>query len=763
VVHKTRPTILAPLALAACTLLPAAPAAGDDAPVAAQAPAGAARIVSQADLFAHNVMIAKPDVALAAARALLDESVGARELASAIDSGDLGARLEAAFRRSRAMADVSDAAASLETKLETGRRELARELSRIEEAVGMLVGPMRGQELAKSRLMAAGDRAVPSLLRHVAEGRDLGMDAACTRMLIELKSQAALPLAQALADLDPGAQRKVCAILGQLGSPVAVPFLLDVAQAEGATTDVSGAALDAVRALGAADGPAHAAYAAGALRFLSADPSLAAHPSEPVQMTWRWTEFGGLAGAPISTTVFYDSMAMLLARRALELDPADAKALAAFVAADLRREQRSGDGTEDPLFGGQDRSAAFFAAVSGPSVLQDVVQVGLDLRDPVIVRAGLQALRRSAGLGGLVEDGSSPAIRALDHDDRALRLDAALALASVEPTSAYPGSEQVVPILAQAVRGGGASAAGIVTSGVEAGQRVSAMAQAAGYEPMTAVGNAAEYGALASRNGGCDVVVIAGEGGWARAELESIRSGAGGASVPAVLVVPADDVDSLLSLASGGRVAVLSSEVSDEGFRAGIASSGAVAATGAVSEGQFSAALDALERIGVSGGSVYRLADAESILVGAMRSQEGRIMAQIASILAWIDSERAQQAVIEAALAASGEGQSDLLGSVAEGARRFGGKATKAQTDAIRELVRTSNGPTADAAAAAFGALGLPAGDAVELVLKFRVPGATGAPSPAAGSEAAEPAEGEEPAAEPESGSGMDGGESAGG
>ena len=87
-VHKTRPTILAPLALAACTLVLAAPAVGDDAPVAAQAPAGAARIVSQADLFAHNVMIAKPDVALAAARALLDDSVGAQDLASAIDASD---------------------------------------------------------------------------------------------------------------------------------------------------------------------------------------------------------------------------------------------------------------------------------------------------------------------------------------------------------------------------------------------------------------------------------------------------------------------------------------------------------------------------------------------------------------------------------------------------------------------------------------------------------------------------------------------------
>lgn len=756
---KTRPTIIAPFALAACAAWPLAAASGQDTPPAAAVAASAGRIATQADLFAHNVMIAKPDVAIAAAQALLDESISPEDLASAVDGGNLAQRLEAAFRRSRGAADLAAPASALESKLESGRRSLARQLSRIDEAVGMLVGPMRGQELAKSRLMAAGDHAVPALLRPVVEGRDAGMEAACTRMLIELRSQAALPLAQALRELEPGAQRKVCAVLGQLGSPVAVPFLLDVAQAKGVTSDVSGAALSAVRALGAAEQAAHVAYAEEARRFLSADPSLAAHPSEDAQLVWTWTEFGGLSGQPISTAVYFDSVAMMLARRALELDPADSGALAAFVAADLRREQRAGEATVDPLFGGQERSAAFFAAVSGASVMQEAVRIGLDLKDPVIVRAGLQALRRSAGLAGLVGDGSAPAVTVLGHDDRALRIEAALALASVRPTSSFAGSDQVVPVLAQALRAGGASSAGIVASGTELGQRAASMAQAAGFEPLTAVTAADEYRALASRSGGTDLVVIAGDGGWARKELEAIRAGSGGSAVGALLVVPADDVDSLSSLAAG-RVAVVSSEVSDEGFRAGIAAVVPPAAAGAASGPSRAAeAVAALERIGMVGGDVYRLADAESILIGAMQSQEGPVLASIASVLAWIDSERAQRAVIEAALSATGEDQVALLGSVTEGARRFGGKASTAQMNALRELVRSSTGATADALAAAVGALGLPSAEAVDLVLKLRVPGSGGA---AAAPEAEAPAEGAAEAPQ-EDGSTAGDGESAGG
>jgi hypothetical protein len=758
VAFKTRPTILAPFALAACALVPPATASGQDAPPAAAVAATAGRITAQAELFAHNVMIAKPDVAMTAAQALLDDSVSAEDLAAAVDGGDLGSRLEAAFRRSRRAGELAALASALEAKLEQGRRSLARQIARIDEAVGMLVGPMRGQELAKSRLMAAGDHAVPALLRSVVEGRDLGREAACTRMLIELRAQAALPLALALRDLDPAAQRKVCAILGQLGCPVAVPFLLDVAQAKGVTGDVSAAALAAVRALGAAEVPAHAAYEAEARRFLAADPSLAAHPSEESQLVWKWTEFGGLSGESISSTVFFDSMAMALARRGLELDSGNADALAVFVAADLRREQRSAEGATDPLFGGQTRSAAFFAAVSGAPVLQKVVRIGLDLRDPVITRAGLRALGRSAGLAGLVADGSSPAIDVLEDDDSSLRLDAALALASVTPSSPYTGSDQVVPTLAQAVRGGGARSAGVVASGTEVGQRVASMAQSAGFQPLTVVNDAEEYRALASRNGGADLVVIAGDGGWARKELEAIRGRSGGASVPAVLVVPEEDVDSLSSLAGSDRVALLGSDVSDDGFKAGIASVVPPAAAGG-GPSRIDEALAALARVGMAGGSVYRLADAESILVGAMRSQEGPVMASIAAILSWIDSERAQQAIVEAALASSGDEQVALLASVTEGARRFGGKASDSQMTALRDLVRTSSGATADAVAAAVGALGLPPSESVDLVLKFRVPGSGAGAAPADSAPPSEPAE--EPA--PDAGSDAGDGEASGG
>jgi len=166
-----RSQLILPLAIVAMSGGWTLPALAQDgaAPAAARPEGGSdhAKLVEAATLFVHNIMIAKPDGAAAAANVLLADSVEPSELAMVIDGADLGKRMDDAFRRSRRMTDVADASAALETKLEAGRQLLARKIERIEEAVKMLVGPMRGQMIASDRLMAAGEYAVPALMRQI--------------------------------------------------------------------------------------------------------------------------------------------------------------------------------------------------------------------------------------------------------------------------------------------------------------------------------------------------------------------------------------------------------------------------------------------------------------------------------------------------------------------------------------------------------------------------------------------------------------------
>jgi hypothetical protein len=726
-VHRpTRPTLALSLALTAVLAAPAALAQDGAAPAAAPA-ADSAGLVDAANRFVHAILIAKPEQASAAANALLADGVSPEQLAAAIDGADLGKRLEEAFRRGRKMGDVADAVAGVETKLETGRKALAREASRIEEAVKMLAGPIRGQMMAKDRLLAAGEYAVPALLRQVVEGRDPALESASVRVLVEMRRQSALPLMAALPKLDPGAQRKVCVILGQLGYPIAIPALLDVAQRKGIAADVFEAANTAAVALGSNGGSAASAYVAGAKAFLQRDISLCAFPEDSTQNAWKWTEFGGLSADRISTGIYFDAMAMLFARRALELDPTNSAALATFIAADLRREAASGEGVRDPLFGDQGHQAQFYATAAGPRTMQDVLRIGLDLGDSGLVRASLLALRSTASAGAMIVDGASPVIAALSYPDRRVQFEAAITLASVQPTAVFPGSDQVVPLLAQAVRAGGQTFAGILCQGSEDAQRFADVLKTNGFVPLTAATDAAGFGVVSARNAGADMVVISGTVSQIREHFSGVRAMRAGGTLPVLVVAQPADKPSLESLEKDRRTVVLSTDVSDDAFKAGIDQLISLAYGARLSSEDMSRyvgdSLDALTRIGYAGGTVYPIGDAERGLAEALRSQEGPVRLAVARVLAMVGTESAQRAVIEAALSASGDEQAMLLGPVAEGARRFGPKASQQQCDALRTLVEGATGSVAVPAATAYGALNLPASGAVRMIIKSSEPG----------------------------------------
>jgi hypothetical protein len=285
----------------------------------------------------------------------------------------------------------------------------------------------------------------------------------------------------------------------------------------------------------------------------------------------------------------------------------------------------------------------------------------------------------------------------------------------------------VVPLLAQAVRGGSQTFVGIISPTDEDAQRVAGWARAMGFTPLTAARNAAEFNLIGARNAGCDLVVIAGNGAQVRREYEGVRALRMGEKVAAVLMAQPSDKPGLDELA-GDSTMVLGADVSEDAFKAGVGDLMKSALGGGVgsadASGYVATAIDALTRIGLAGGGVYRIGDAEAGLVDALRVQEGPVKVMVAEVLALVDSRRAQRAIIDAALGASGDEQAMLLGPVARSARRFGSQATAAQTDSIRDLVRNSSGSLADAAAAAYGALSLPSSEAVDLIIKARVPGA---------------------------------------
>lgn len=685
--------------------------------------ADASRVSQQVDQFIHYIMIARPDLARTAGEALTGDSLSASELAAVVDGMNLGERLERAMRRGRAMeGGVAELVGLFETKLERGRLERARETARMEEAIAMLDGTIRQQGLARARLLEAGEYAVPLLLGQIVEGRNPKIEIAASEVLAEIRRRAVLPLAAALPDLDPSSQRKVLEILAQIGWPTAVPFMQELADHAKVPNDVREAAYRGIARLGGLRTSASAAFTSLAREFFERRLPLVPYPDERTNNIWRWDTHGGLTPTPVPTAIFCDVMAMRLAERALRLDPTNLDALAVFVASNLRRENDLPEGATDPIYGDMQYSPQFFATLVGPTVGQRVLSLAIDSMDTMLVRDAIDALADTGG-ASVVRGvgGRTPIIECLSYPDRRVQYDAAILLGRALPTERFPQDTAVVPLLASAARSAGVMYAAVVAPDAEDQRQISATLSEKGF---TVVGTAATWNELvasALAGGIVDLVAARGRSDQLDETLSGVRGTSATRATPVLMVVGAQDrpaIEGRFQL--DRRVGIWTAGAPDETLQSTIddllnrASGGAMDAAEAISYAMRS--LETLADIAISRSPAYQITDAERALSEALARRDGAIRLAVARVMALIPTDSAQIRLLDVALNAADEEQIDLLGEVAASGRRNGNRAEPRQVAALRQLVQRSSGALADAAAVAYGALGLPVEEAVQLL-----------------------------------------------
>lgn len=674
--------------------------------------------------FLHYLRIAKPDMAAASAQSLFDTGISDAELAEIVDDRGLDVRVEEVLRVSRGMEGAEDLVAQFEARLESGRKDLARDPERIRKAVEMLSGTRRQQMLAQGRLMEAGEYAVPELLRQVVESKDPSVELAASDMLIAIRRQAVTPLGEALPLLDPTSQRKVSNILGSIGWPHAGPYLLALALDESAPADVRQAAMENFRRVGGTMDNLSDQLTQLALRYFDNEQSLIAFPGEATNNLWSWDSFVGLVPQPVPTPIFGDVMAMRLTREALALNPDNAQALAIFVAANLQRENNLPAEATDPVFGDWRLSPQFFATAAGTSTATRVLSMGLERLDTPLIRDAIGALRQTAGNANLFRiEEQQPLLECLRYPDRRVQIEAALALATALPQEPFTGDFTVVPLLASAVRTGNQSFAAVVARNQEDRQVLAGRLKEMGYTVINPGARFEEITADVAAAPGVDLVVIRGSATDVRDAIRAARANASTIAAPIVAVATAvDKIDLDREYGEERRVAVWQSGTGDDAFAATVEAVVTRTSGKRLTEAdamQYAIeSLDAMRAIAISGSTVYRIADAQNALIDALSTLTGGLRLLVADVMALIDTEQAQRTLMDAALTSSGTEQVDLLDRVAASARRYGNRIEQRQVGDLMDLLQTSEGATADAAARVHGALNLPPANAVQLILE---------------------------------------------
>ena len=351
------------------------------------------------DDFVHYALTAQVEMARSNGEALLNSGLSDEDLAELVDEDPrMRDRLPVALRWAREVPALTDIASAMESRVEKGRMDMARDTDRINEAIQMLGGTRRARSLAHARLVEAGEFAVPPMLVAMSDpGTSTEIQLGLNNTLPTLGREAVLPLSTALPNVSAGQQVVIINTLADIGYPHAGVALIAVGRDSNATDVVAAAAARAIQRLGWEDpdvdlATLHVQLAEDYLRemeHLRARPALVQDADGnlvPMQTVWGWDSHGGLVSQLVPTDLYWPTMAVRHAAKAREIDSNNGPALVAFVAGNLRLENRVGERDVVLPVPDLDRSPSFHATVHGPAVARQVLLMAIDQNDNEMAR-----------------------------------------------------------------------------------------------------------------------------------------------------------------------------------------------------------------------------------------------------------------------------------------------------------------------------------------------------------------------------------------
>ena len=700
------------------------PAAGaaKDAAKATEGPSSAELLND----FVHYVLIDRPDLAKSMGQTLLDRKLPAAEFVKLVDQGTGYKRFEQAVLRGQRRADLEEVSAGLLRAYEGGRLATVRNPEAVTANIKMLTGTMRERDYARTRLISAGEYAMPQLFTALLDRTQPATAAEVRQVMVEMGKHAVMPLCSALPRLGATEQEAVLNVLADIPYTASVPFIYEVINAPG-SPQTKAVAEEAVRRIVGAVStqvPQADRFNTLANEYYSGSPGLINFPGEANQLVWSYEPQIGLVPMAVDSRLYPSAMAMRLSEEALKRDPKHAGALSTWLASNFKRELNTPEGYENPTYPKDRRDAMYYAVAAGSTPVQAVLARALDANDTPLARRAIAALERTAGGATLWKNTGPrlPLLEALRYPNRRVQYDAALALAAAGPREAFGGSDQVVRILASAVRDSGAKYALVLASESERQSSLTDLLRAQGFTTLSPGVRLDEVRQSIADAPGVDLIVTDLPSESTVAAITDATNDAKLKAAPIIALASAQSAAELSTRFGGdARVRIARQGMTPKEIAAAanqmVAAVGGADLKGDESNMYRDRALSTLRDLGISASPVFNVADAQAPLVTAMDKAKGATRMRIADVLALANSKQAQQALVDAALAASGDERVGLLIHAATSAKRAGNLLDETQVQRIVDLAKTGEGAEATAAAALVGALNLSGGEVVPLIL----------------------------------------------
>ncbi len=718
-----------------------APAADANAAVPAALPAAAPEVAgasatsgkprdqqlaSNWENLLHFIRMAQADTAKSFGEAILKAKPEPLEVYHlAMDKADSLAELS----RARRLAGLKDIADELLRLMEEGYRSERSNPDQIKKSIELLSGNLREFVRGRDRMLVSGEYAVPFLLRSLQEpSTDMALRERIMTVLPQLGRPAVLPLAEALQTPDAQLRPIIAAALGQIEYAAALPRLKELYD----RTDLQESAKKVVRAAlincnGGEEGilrkPTSQLYYDLAMKFYYRAESLAPDVRLETANVWSWdATMAGLVYKPVPREIYCDVLAVRTSRLALQHDPKFYPAVSLWLAAGLKREVDLPAGKSDPLKAGGEQAAEFYVLAAGAKYQQDILGRALRDKDWPVAVGAIKALGKTAGAESLVEPvagGAQPLVEAMSSSSRIVRYWAAASLATALPTRRFTGSELVLPILNEAMRGQGRKTALVIAADQERRNALKDVARTAGFDVID--DSEAARGMNAARDaGGADVAILASDPD-PMAGVLLIRRDPLVATMPIVVATQTERFlglaksDSRVRLVSPGAAAVEVSEAIAEVVKA---AAGTPLTPEQATEWAVRAAR-AVRILGLTRSTVYDITRCRGTLANSLGDSRVEVRVAAAEALATIPGPQAQSAIAALAMDVGVDEAVRLAAfkALGENVRRYGTSIDEKMAQAMVDLVVKGTGSVKMAAAEILGALNLPSEKVKDLIL----------------------------------------------
>lgn len=646
-----------------------------------------------------------------------------------------------------ANADVGPSAKRMIELLGEGEKRLRMDPYEIAANVTKLGGTPREVYNATNALKASGEYAIPELLEALQDPQRRSLHAAVIQVLPTIGRGALNPLCQALGGTDPVSKQVVISALAEIGYKQAIPYLAKLNADENAPADVKAAASQAIGRLGGgANRDVSGLFYELADAYYKNHDSLAADSNVDDANVWYLVD-GKLKYIPVPTPIFNDIMAMRCAEESLKANAGNVDAVAIWIAGNFRRESKLGmdvesdaadvlaakDGTRPD---GYPRSI-YFARAAGPMYNHRVLGRAVADTDPGVALGAIAALSATAGQPSLLgaENLKQPLVQALSFPNKQVRFKTAIAIGRALPETNFSQSQNVVPVLAEALASTTRAAALVVDPDENSRLKLQTLFRANG---MDVASGSSLFNALSDgdKNGipNYDAILLATDitGPELQGAIDELRRNFKTAATPIVVIMKAQQTGIAQTAARMNKgVAYVEAEVVNMGdpeqiktrvmdkVSAAARSLGMAPLNADMALNLAMQSADVLRMILTANLKAFDAAKAAPALIKALEHPSEALRVKSAAALALIPAAEGQAALAEAGLNPNNTQSFRVaaFGSLAEAARRNGNLLGGDLVQKVIDLTMTEKDLILQAAASkALGALDLSSNKASEII-----------------------------------------------